>query len=195
MSIVRELKKPDVATRPDNVPRALCAEFATAQQGLYAFAFRNDDPDHVYDKNGDGVIIIRARGASMKPGKFEQSFHTRIANCDHHLHRKRTDGTLEQSMWECFIGGFVLDLSDLSAVAPAARIFEAYWVHAVNSFLQENLLLLPKTVARQHRGEWRYLKPGAWTDVIYGRLGTYLTKVAARIDAMAAAADLPRSRP
>jgi hypothetical protein len=51
----------------------------------------------------------------MKPGNFEQGFAARLHNYNAHLHRTPAGRAPEWVLTECFINGYVLDLSEVVA--------------------------------------------------------------------------------
>jgi len=169
-----------------DVPAAVCGEFSGVSQGLYAFRFSNESELDVFDNNKKPKVVVHRRGASFKPGKFEQGFAARMNNYNAQLHRAPTDGSREWVFGKCIAAGYLLDLSELvQLVCAPARIFERYWTESVNVFLEENELLADPPVVQNGRAEWRYLQADRWTPRVNDALSEHLEGVAARILAMA----------
>lgn len=188
---VLSLSKPQKIPAWQEVPASLAGAHGKISQGLYVFLFRNGTDDQVLDNNKKKKVVVQPRGVSLKPGKFEQTFLTRLANYNSHLHRTRTEQPFEPAFWDCFAVGHVLDLSRADGL-PAARIFERYWIEATNHFLASNGLLEEKQIGRS---EWRYLRPGVWAGDVPARFLTYLQEAAERVGSMLLAGKFPSAAP
>jgi hypothetical protein len=192
--MVREISRSGLSSSVTwgDVPSKICGDFASVGQGLYAFVFVNDEDGHVYDNNKKPKVVVHGRGASLKPGKFEQGFRVRLHNYNAHLHWQDRNGDRRWALQECFAGGYILDLSATAEHVPtAARIFERYWNEAVNAFLKSREVLAD-SVDQLGRAEWRYVERRRWTDATQLEFRTYLDDVAARIMRMAAVGGFPQ---
>jgi hypothetical protein len=159
-------------------------------QGLYVFAFENSSEFDILDRNKKPKIIIRQRGSSLKPGKFEQGFATRIANYCAHLHHV-TEGVPRFVFSKTFAGGFLLDLSRCADRGATARVFELYWIEGVNAFIHEERLLHTSSKAR---GEWRHLAVPVLDEACRSRLKARLEDLAERIEEMQMIRERPTKR-
>lgn len=121
--------------------RRFFEQFSTAAQdtrvGLYVLIHENDSDYAVYDRNGDGRVLIAPNSLGVKYGKFEQGFLSRRFTDHKHLHRKLPDGSEEIDIFANVLRyALVLDLSeiDLRPANPAA-VFESYWNPMLESVL------------------------------------------------------------
>jgi hypothetical protein len=167
----------------EEVPARLAGEFGQCKEGLYVFLFDNPSLLSVFDANPKPKIVVHAQGMSLKPGKFEQTLVERLGNYNWHLRETLNQGAFRHVFYDCFVSGYVLDLSSASTCFCAARVFERYWIEGVNLFLRRNNLLLEKQVAR---AEWRYLQRASWTSPLEESLRAHLGELALRIKTMIA---------
>lgn len=188
--MLHELVRIAQPSQRDQVPHALCGNHANAGQGLYVFVFKNEsDLDVVdYPRTADRrKVIIRARGVSIKPGKFEGGLSVRLREYNEHLHRRRSESDHEWVLAECFNAGHLLDLSGaVDAVGAPARIFEQYWIEAVERFLVTHEL---RARGQKERSEWRHVVPSRWTAALQVSLRDYMSNVADRIREMTRVGD------
>jgi hypothetical protein len=160
------------------------------RDGLYLFFFANSLDEAILDNNKDRKkTVIHRRGASLKPGKFENGFLERLSNYQSHLHWVAADGSVDLVFARCFRRGFVLDLSNCDIGLPsAARVFERYWVDSIYQFTKGEGHWADSSVKQKLRSEWRYLNPEPWNASREKRFDEFLSKLAARIWEMAAVA-------
>jgi hypothetical protein len=174
---------------PDLSWESFAAKLTTSlpqmNQGLYCFFLTNPLNEYILDNNPKPKTVLHRKGASLKPGKFEQGLLTRLKNYHDHLHWMPTPGAQEWMFTRCFKMGFVLDLSKHDMGLPStARVFEKYWTECVNRFLRERGLLAPDPIRQLARAEWRYLAPSAWNPGVETDLRDFLSHLAVRIEKM-----------
>lgn len=87
------------------------------KDGLYVFLFENGSTRRVRDNNSTPKTVISANGASLKPGKFESGFITRMRNYHDHLRREGERGAVEHVFQECLRLALVLDLDRAGRLA------------------------------------------------------------------------------
>lgn len=177
---LKELRRPGLGV--EEVVSRLPEDLGAVSQGLYVFVFENETQFDILDRNKKPKVIIRQRGSSLKPGKFEQGFATRIANYCAHLHHA-ADGIPRFVFSQVFAGGFLFDLSAHNDRGATARVFEPYWLEGVNDFIREENLLPPKS---KIRGEWRQLTVPVFDEARRSRLKARLEDLAERIEDMQA---------
>ncbi len=142
-------------------------QFSTSAQetrvGLYVLVHSNESQYAIYDRNGDGRIVVGANSVGVKYGKFEQGFLARRFTDHKHFHRKLEDGSEEVDIFASVLRyALVLDLSDIN-LAPAnpAAVFESYW----NAMLESALKAKGWVASNQSaQSESRHIVSGvAWT--------------------------------
>jgi hypothetical protein len=160
--------------------RRFFAQFSQRAQetrvGLYVLIHQNQSPFAIYDRNGEGRLLVDAHSLGVKYGKFEHGFLSRRFEDHKHLHRKLDDESEESDIFASVLRyALVLDLSDirLQPASPAA-VFEPYWNAMLEAVLLRNGWVVPEQSARS---ESRRIGPG-------------VTWQAVRDELLAAASDL-----
>jgi len=168
MPLLRELPLTQIKqSGAEKLSVQLKREWPEVTAGLYVFFFINTPA-----LNGDGDIrdnnkkrekpVVLAGGASVKPGKFEQSLWQRIHNYEKHLHVLEHDQSQRWRFRESIEFGWVFDLSGKAVEGkPAALVFEKFWVAAANKFMKDKKLLVD---FQRFRAEWRHVSLALTTD-------------------------------
>lgn len=151
--------KVDWTARPRDVSSHFRPRVRRLERGLYLLYFENDGVQPVYDKNrnfstgGTGTLVIHARGASLKPGKFEKGFIARRRQDAHHLHRGRKE-QVGPTFAGCLKLALVLDLAEHRDGVAAARQGERVLRNKLDAFIaREDFAHSDAT----RRGDWRRL--------------------------------------
>jgi hypothetical protein len=157
-----------------------------SKQGLYVFLFDNPTDYLVWDNNkGREKHVVRNRGGSIKPGKFEDSFKARFKGYAKHLHRvDPVDNCKVFNLGSCFRGGVLLDLSGRDVAGrAAARVFEMYWIARVRQFIETEAIEVHRP-ERHGNTEWVLTDSYENREGLRGRLLSHMNESAHRIDRM-----------
>ena len=153
--------------------------------GLYLFLYRNPSYRTVRDNNTTPKPVIRAGGASVKPGKFENGLIARARNHRDHLRRDEVDGDVTLVFSDSLALALVLDLTPLSiGLDSPARVFERFWTESIDLFLRKRGLLASD---QNMRAEWRFLDKGSVTPSLHEDLRQLTERLSVKIENMAAA--------
>ncbi|WP_437895187.1 hypothetical protein [Sorangium sp. So ce124] len=149
--------------------RRFLEQFSSAAQqtqvGLYVLVHENASEHAIYDRNGDGRLLINPNAIGVKYGKFQNGFLSRRFTDHKHLHRRRPDGSEEVDVFASVLRyALVLDLSEIDlGPANAAEVFEPYWNAMLESVLARKGWL---TIGQSWQSESRHVEPGvAWESV------------------------------
>jgi hypothetical protein len=155
------------------VPVTLCGVHANVPNGLYFWFFSNESDEDVWDNNrGREKVIIRKRGRSVRPGKFEagrtglRTFLRRVQEYDDHLHHLPHAAPLAphaRVLRNCVVDGWLLDLSEWG---PPSLALETEWIRESLGYLRQcgwTLERARRVGRRAAKGEWHHvIGAGQW---------------------------------
>ena len=161
-----------------NVPATLCGAHANVPNGLYFWFFSNESDEDVWDNNRSREkVVIRARGRSVRPGKFEagrsgqRTFLRRVQNYDDHLHHLPHATRLQpvgRVLRKCVVDGWLLDLSDFG---PPSRPLETMWIRESLGYLRQRGWTFERARQAGRRAgnvEWHHVVgAGQWSDAAF----------------------------
>lgn len=164
--------------------RRFLEQFSSAAQdarvGLYVLVHENVSEHAVYDRNGDGRVLVQPSALGLKYGKFEQGFLSRRFEDHKHFHRKLPGGSEEVDIFASVLRyALVLDLSEIDlSPANVAAVFEPYW----NAMLESALLAKGwVTRGQSSQSESRFIVSGVAWQALRSELAAAVPGLAQRI--------------
>ncbi len=114
-------------------------------RGVYAHLDMNSSELPIYDKNGQGKVIVFGSTMALKFGKFVGGLPGRMLQNYDHFHRRLPDGTPEEGIFPAVLTClFVLDLTHRRH--DEIRPIETTWNRSIRAELKNRGLIHP-----QHR--------------------------------------------
>ncbi len=158
------------------------------KNGLYVMVFKNQRDVAIHDRNAkkvngikvnlSGKVVVPPESYSIKFGKFEGHFHTRMRGYAEHMHyADLTDKAYPPIFCEVLHSALMLPLINCSPeyINPAA-MFENFWNSSISHYLKEEQLLLEK---QNIKSEYRLVK--AFDEDHFDGLSKFANKVASDI--------------
>lgn len=110
--------------------------YEALEQGVYLMLVYNDSEYDVFDRNGKGKLLVRAKSYMLKSGKFEGGLSARMKQNYLHFHRRRTDDCDEVGIFPGMVK--MLLVHTLSAGdTKKVRVIERDLNRAVRCWLKE----------------------------------------------------------
>lgn len=156
------------------------SEAQHTQVGLYVLVHENASDHAIYDRNGDGRLLIQANALGVKYGKFQGGFLLRRFTDHKHLHRRLPDDTEQPDVFASVLRyALALDLSDID-LGPAnpAEVFEPYWNAELESRLARQGWLTP---GQSWQSESRQIERGVAWESVRDELAGHAPHLSARI--------------
>jgi hypothetical protein len=160
-------------------------DLSNPKNGLYVMVFQNHRDVAIHDRNAkkvngikvdhSGKVVVPPKSYSIKFGKFEGHFHTRMRGYADHMHyADLTDKSQSQIFCEVLHSALMLPLIDCSPahINPAA-MFENLWNSSISHYLKGEQLLLDK---QNMKSEYRLIK--AFDETHFEGLSKFTNKIA-----------------
>ncbi len=111
-----------------------------AARGVYAHLDMNSSELPIYDKNGQGKVIVFGSTMALKSGKFVGGLPGRMLQNYDHFHRRLPDGTPEEGIFPAVLTClFVLDLTHRRH--DEIRPIETTWNRSIRAELKNRGLI------------------------------------------------------
>lgn len=117
--------------------------YLTRESGVYLMLVHNDSDAPIYDRNGDGVLLVKPFGYMLKSGKFEGGLAARMMQNFVHFHCRFPGGREEGSIFPSVLKLLLVHEMPGASIRGVRQV-EAELNRAVRNLLAESDLHDPE---------------------------------------------------